>query len=204
MLSAPTCSGVSYITTVSAMFYPARAEIEFCPRLKFLQWGRAREQPPQPPLPCWDPSTLNLPTEMRRYLVPEGTWPFRFPVRSLKAITGLSKRGSKFVQPLPDVQLLPMAPFPAHIWAGNAEHPSETCVGRICDLILACCSFLGSPSIHTCLKLCLKDTGSGIICLGIRPSSISQATWSPAICISGASREGSQSFLLTAHHCQRR
>lgn len=38
-LSAPTCSEVSYITMGSAMFYPARAKIEFCLRLKFLQWG---------------------------------------------------------------------------------------------------------------------------------------------------------------------
>lgn len=85
MLSAPTCSGVSYITTGSAMFYPARAKIEFCLRLKFLQWGRAWEQPPQPPLPHWDLSTLNLPAEIRRYLVPEGAWPFRFPVKGSKS-----------------------------------------------------------------------------------------------------------------------
>lgn len=84
-LSAPTCSGVSYITTVSAMFYPARAEIEFCLRLKFLQWGRAREQPP-PASPATLGSFHTEPsTEPRRYLVPEGTWPFRFPVRGLKS-----------------------------------------------------------------------------------------------------------------------
>lgn len=40
--------------------------------------GASREQPP---LPHWDPSTLSPPSEIRRYLVPEGTWPFRFPGR---------------------------------------------------------------------------------------------------------------------------
>lgn len=186
-LSAPTCSVVSYITTGSAMFHPAGAKIEFCLRLKFLQWGRAGEQPP---LPHWDPSTLNPPSEIKRYFVPEGTWAFQVQ----KVIIRLSKRGSKFVQPLPDVQLLPVAPCHAHIWAGNAGHPSESSLGRICGLIFAPCSSLCSLWIHTCLK----DTGSGITCLG----TISQATWPPIIHIFGALREGSQGFIPTAHHCQ--
>lgn len=209
-LSAPTCSGVSYISTGSAMFHPAGAKIEFCLRLTLLQWGRAGNSPSLAHwIPHTEPSHCNHRCLCHRVPGLSGSHSGLQNV-----ITGLSKPGSKFVQvppcpdspcsALPDVQLLPVVPFHAHIWAGNAEHPSERSVGRICSLILAYCSFLCSPLIHTCLKLCLKDTGSGRICLGIRPSSFSQATWNPVIHISGAPRERSQSLLPTAQHCQRR
>lgn len=144
-LSTPTCSGVSYITTGSAMFYPAGAKIEFCLRLKFLQWGRAGEQPLPASPATLGSSTLNLPTEIRMCLVLEGTWPFRLPVRGLKSDHWAFQTRQQICSALPDVQLLPVALFHAHIWDGNAEHPSESSARRICSLILAYCSFLCSP-----------------------------------------------------------
>lgn len=59
-------------------------------------------------------------------------------------------------------------------------------------------SFLltGAPCARPRDTWCLKDTGSGIICLGIRPSSISQATWSPVICISGAHKAFSSEHII--------
>lgn len=135
-------------------------------------------------------------TKLKRELclVPEGTCPFRFPVRGLKKRPlSFPNEGpcSKFAQPLPDAQLLPVA--------GNAAtYPSKTSASVTCGLILAYCRLLGltlDAHLPTTMRCrCLKDIGFGIIWV--------RANWSPVISVSEADAqpgEAGQSFLPTAH-----